>query len=271
MSEFDRNYCSLHPNVTMGTLAPETLLARLPVSVEETIYVSSNISHEPYAQSSPMVVKRGYVVKITPVGIHLLDHNYNRHQNKGLGSPLRKNISTSEVVLFHQQDCIKHSGDPGSIPGTNSHDRTNQRQVSATAHGQSCGRIIHPAPGRNPQSDLFASPTNTKLSRFILRLPHPQAKAVDVLLSPWRCTLAYAFPPHLLISKFITRLLTEPILVNAVLPYWPRCPWFPLAMHLSTQQPVKIPIMPHLLFQGNLSHPNHLQVWILKVKITSET
>lgn len=35
-----------------------------------------------------------------------------------------------------------------------------------------------------PELDLFTTAINTKLSKFISRLPHPQAEAIDALLSP---------------------------------------------------------------------------------------
>lgn len=119
--------------------------------------------------------------------------------------------------------------------------------------------------------DLFALAANAKLPRLISRLPHHQTEAVDAFLSPWSCTWAYAFPPCPLISRFLTRLLSEPISVIAVLLYWPRHPCFPLVIHLSTQCPVRIPIMPRLFSQGDLSHPNplrlNLEVWILEGKV----
>lgn len=119
-----------------------------------------------------------------------------------------------------------------------------------------------------PQVDLFATPGNAKLTRFVSRLPYTQAEEVDALSCPWRFTTAYAFPPRPLIFKFLLRLLRETVQVLAVLPYWPKRPWFPLAMRLSVSSPIRIHPFPQLLTQGSLVHPDpqklNLRIWRLR-------
>lgn len=45
-------------------------------------------------------------------------------------------------------------------------------------------------------------------------------------------------------------------MVIVVLLYWPRCPWFSMALYPSVSAPVKIPAIPFLLSQGLHTHPN---------------
>lgn len=94
-----------------------------------------------------------------------------------------------------------------------------------------------------------------RLSRhFKLSLAHLQLEAVDALSSPWMCKLAYAFHPWPPIARFLSRIMTETIIVVAVLPYLQRRSWFPLAMYLNVCPPARVPLIPRLLSQGELTH-----------------
>lgn len=68
--------------------------------------------------------------------------------------------------------------------------------------------------------------------------------------------------------RFLLRLLKEQMTVVTILPFWPRKPWFPLAIHLSKQHPTPLPAFPHLLVQGRFLHPNihKLELWALAVE-----
>lgn len=119
-----------------------------------------------------------------------------------------------------------------------------------------------------PQIDLFVSHNNSKLQRFLSRFLQPQAEGTDALVAPWNCNLAYSFPSTSLITRFLLRLLREQVAVIAILLFWPQRPWFPLAIHLSRQHPIPLPVFPHLLVQGKFLHPNigklDLLAWVLK-------
>lgn len=95
-----------------------------------------------------MVVQRGNIVNTTPAGVHLLAHNYHRHQHEELGSSLRADVSTGKVVVIScKQNCVEHSGNPGN----DRPDCTDQEQVGATAYGQLGSCIVHAVPGRDAQ------------------------------------------------------------------------------------------------------------------------
>lgn len=89
-----------------------------------------------------------------------------------------------------------------------------------------------------PEVILFASLMEAKLPSLILRLPHPQANAVDTLSSPWRCRSAFGISSKPVISRFFLKLLKEPVEVVATLPFWPKRPRFPaiVSRGLSTRQ-----------------------------------
>lgn len=103
-----------------------------------------------------------------------------------------------------------------------------------------------------PQIDLFTSSSNCK---FLSRCPHPQAEGTDSLVAPWNCALAYTFSLAFIKIQFLLRLF-ENIIVIAILPYWPRRPWFLLAIQLSIQQPVPLPVFPRLLIQEDFLNLN---------------
>lgn len=107
-----------------------------------------------------------------------------------------------------------------------------------------------------PQVDLFATPANTKFSRFMMRFQCCQAEATNALICPWNFSLGYAYPPQPLISRFLQRMAEFLGTVIAVLPFWPRRPWIAALLQLSQEPPFLLPPQPDLLIQGHLLHPN---------------
>lgn len=72
---------------------------------------------------------------------------------------------------------------------------------------------------------------------------------------------AYVFPPSPLILRF-QRLSGGTVMIVAILPYWPRRPWFPWAASLSALQPIRILLFPHLLSLVHLAPSRlNLHVW----------
>lgn len=119
-----------------------------------------------------------------------------------------------------------------------------------------------------PEVDLFASRYNAKIRRFFSRNPCRLAMGVDALSAHWAFRTAYAFPPIPLIFRFLSRLLHEKVRIVAILPDWPRRPWYPLLMQLKIGEPLPLPVVPDLLRQGPISHPDpgrlHLMAWLLR-------
>ena len=67
----------------------------------------------------------------------------------------------------------------------------------------------HKAPASSfwaPHVDQFATRWNTKLPTFVSLVPDPQALVVDPLSLSWQNLWAYAFPPHQLFTKVMTKL-----------------------------------------------------------------
>lgn len=71
-----------------------------------------------------------------------------------------------------------------------------------------------------------------------------------------------------LIPRFLLRLKRSKATVLAVLPFWPRRPWFTTLLQLSTAEPLTLPMTADILSQGQLLHPFperlHLTAWRLK-------
>ena len=54
--------------------------------------------------------------------------------------------------------------------------------------------------------DLFAARHNTQLPRFYSFRPDPDAEAFDALAQNWKGEKPYAFPPFILIGRFLQKL-----------------------------------------------------------------
>lgn len=119
-----------------------------------------------------------------------------------------------------------------------------------------------------PDIDLAATPVNTKCQRYLARIPFPSAEGTDCLQHDWNFRLGYIFPPTPLIPRFLLRLKRSKATVLAVLPFWPRRPWFTTLLQLSTAEPLTLPMTADILSQGQLLHPFperlHLTAWRLK-------
>ena len=118
-----------------------------------------------------------------------------------------------------------------------------------------------------PEIDLAATPANAKCVKFLSRVPFPTAEGTDCLLHPWDFNLGYIFPPTPLIARFLSRLRRSSVTVIAVIPFWPRRPWFTTLLQLNTRPPIHLPVSADLLHQGQLLHPApdrlHLTAWRL--------
>jgi len=94
--------------------------------------------------------------------------------------------------------------------------------------------------------DLFASPGNKKLPKFVARWPHWEALGVDALQIPLDTLQGglYANPPWSVISQFLPQLRKYPQkMVLMVVPFWDSTSWWPqlIKMRVPHTKALKIP------------------------------
>ena len=74
-----------------------------------------------------------------------------------------------------------------------------------------------------PKVDMFASPGNHQLPKFVSRYPHWQAMEVDALKCPLNnISCCYANPPWSVIGKWLQRLRVNKHLTWISAPWWPQ-------------------------------------------------
>ena len=119
--------------------------------------------------------------------------------------------------------------------------------------------------------DLFATRFNNKLPQFVSPVLDPLAIAVDALNIPWENLDAYAFPPVAILGKVVEKLLNSPgNRIILIAPGWPNMPWFWDLVDMSSQIPLSLPNVPHLLTQpfNQIPHRNltnlNLHSWLLE-------
>ena len=101
-----------------------------------------------------------------------------------------------------------------------------------------------------PQIDLFATSFNNKLPQFVSPMPDLLAIAVDALSLPWEDLDAYAFPPVAILGKVVKKLQDTPCKrLILITPGWPNMTWFWDLVSMSSQIPLCLPKLPHLLTQ----------------------
>ena len=89
---------------------------------------------------------------------------------------------------------------------------------------------------QSPQVDLFATRLNTQLPVYCSWLPDPFASFSDAFTLNWsRFNLSYAFPPFILLSRVLAKIIQDKATVLLVFPLWPAQPWFPRIKMLATR------------------------------------
>ena len=86
--------------------------------------------------------------------------------------------------------------------------------------------------------DLFASRINGKTEKYVTW--KPEAFAVDAFYINWRHHFIYIFPPFSLLTKVIKKLCQDQATGILVFPAWSTQPWYPQALELSSNVPLKI-------------------------------
>ena len=104
----------------------------------------------------------------------------------------------------------------------------------------------------SPHLYLFATRWNTKLLTLVSLVPDPQALAADALSQSWQNLWAYAFLPHQLLTKVLTKLRQSNAQLLLVTPAWLAQPWFPNLLDLSVDHPRQLLVTETLLKQPQL-------------------
>ena len=91
-----------------------------------------------------------------------------------------------------------------------------------------------------PEIDLFAGRTNRQTEKYVSWKPEPQALAVDAFSTNWRHHFMYLFPPFSLLTKVIKKICQDQATRILVFPVWSTQPWYPQALELSGNIPLKI-------------------------------
>lgn len=86
--------------------------------------------------------------------------------------------------------------------------------------------------------DLFASKVNAKIEKFCAWRKEPDACVIDAFTLDWSNFYFYAFPPFAIISKIISKIISEKAHGILIVPYWPTQPWWPLFIRLLADKPL---------------------------------
>lgn len=81
--------------------------------------------------------------------------------------------------------------------------------------------------------DVFATAKNKKCHLFCTRGGKDPRSLGDGLLLDWTGKFLYMFPPLPLIPQVLKKFKLERPRCILVTPWWPRCIWFPMLLHLS--------------------------------------
>ncbi len=92
-----------------------------------------------------------------------------------------------------------------------------------------------------PTVDLFATRLNNKVEALYSRLPDPLALQGNSLQADWFKGLLSMYPPVLLLSLALHKVIRGEAQVIAILPWWPRRGWFSLLLQLLVDLPVMLP------------------------------
>ena len=121
-------------------------------------------------------------------------------------------------------------------------------------------------PWISPKVDMFASPGNHQLAKFVSRTPHWEAVGVNALHCPLEnFTEVYANPPWTIILPWLNRLWNNPhIKCLMITPYWVGAPWWPLLVKLQIPHTPAILVPPYRgMFTNCLGQSMNAPKWPL--------
>ena len=109
----------------------------------------------------------------------------------------------------------------------------------------------------HPQVDLFATCHNNKVPTYCSLYQFPGALAHDTFSISWRdFSLAYAFPPIVLLPKVLQKIRLDRARVILIAPQWPMQAWYAILLQLLADFPRALPLQPDLLTQFRIPHPD---------------
>jgi len=99
----------------------------------------------------------------------------------------------------------------------------------------------------NPEIDMFASPGNHQLPKFVARYPHWQAIEVNALKCPLdNIKDCYDNPPWKIISPWLHRLReNKELKCLMIVPFWVSSPWWPLLLKMQVKGTPALKIPPY--------------------------
>ncbi|XP_033222710.1 uncharacterized protein LOC117176563 [Belonocnema kinseyi] len=119
---------------------------------------------------------------------------------------------------------------------------------------------------RNPETDLFASRTNSKCIRYISWKRDPGSEAIDAFTLNWSSVFFYAFSPFSIILRTLTKIKRDQAEGIMIVPNWPTQPWYPLFHSLMIRKPLQFNPDINLLTSSDSNPP----IADLLVLLTSE-
>ena len=97
----------------------------------------------------------------------------------------------------------------------------------------------------HPQIDLMATSRSHQVSHYYSALVDKGAAGVDAFTKDWnQFTLAYIFPPPVMMELVLNRIYqnSQNTKFLVISPWKPRAQWFPKALALSHQMPIRLPV-----------------------------
>lgn len=89
-----------------------------------------------------------------------------------------------------------------------------------------------------PDIDLFASRANAKCDLYVAWKNDSDAFKIDTFTLSWKPYFFYAFPPFVLITKVLQKIVSEQSEGIVVVPDWPTQPWYPLFQKMMVAEPL---------------------------------
>lgn len=80
-----------------------------------------------------------------------------------------------------------------------------------------------------PDVDRIASTAYASFPWYMSRFWDAEALAQDALVMSWNLRMVYVFPPLPLVLWVVLKIQAEHVTAIAIIPWWPRRPWFPIA------------------------------------------
>ena len=126
-----------------------------------------------------------------------------------------------------------------------------------------------------PQIDLFASRLNAQLPLYVSWLPDPYCFSVDAFKLSWLDWFAFIFPPFILVSRILKKIILDRMTVIMVVPAWPTQPWFLQFLDLLIAPPVLLrpehmPYIPFPIKRSQQDGTATLKYHLLAAKLSGD-